>query len=67
MDELHAIGLEDFVKKYDPYHHIPLVETLPAPVIALPDIEANPSLSFTKASRSKKVPAAPAEQRSLQF
>lgn len=35
-DELHTIGLEAFTKKYDPYHDIPLVETLPEPVIDLP-------------------------------
>ncbi|MCA0454914.1 MAG: hypothetical protein LCI00_13150 [Chloroflexi bacterium] len=34
-DELHAIGLEAFTRKYDPYHDIPLVETLPKPVIDL--------------------------------
>lgn len=34
-DELHAIGLEAFTRKHDPYHDIPLVETLPKPVIDL--------------------------------
>lgn len=34
-DELHAIGLEAFTRQYDPYHDIPLVETLPKPVIDL--------------------------------
>lgn len=40
FDELHAIGLEAFVKKHDPYHDIPLNEELPKPVIdlsSLPD------------------------------
>jgi len=34
-DELHRIGLDAFTRKYDPYHDIPLVETLPKPVIDL--------------------------------
>ncbi len=34
-DELHTLGLEAFTRKYDPYHDIPLVETLPKPVIDL--------------------------------
>jgi hypothetical protein len=34
--EIKAIGLEAFCKKHDPYHDIPLVETLPKPVIDLP-------------------------------
>jgi hypothetical protein len=36
FDELKGIGLEAFTKKYDPYWDIPLVETLPKPVIDLP-------------------------------
>lgn len=36
FDELLAIGLEDFCKKHDPYFDVPLVETLPQPVIDLP-------------------------------
>lgn len=36
FDELKAIGLDAFCKKHDPYHDIPLVETLPKPVIDLP-------------------------------
>lgn len=39
-DELKAIGLDAFVKKHDPYWDIPLVETLPEPVIDLPMPEA---------------------------
>lgn len=42
-DELHAIGLEAFTRKYDPYHDIPLVETLPKPVIELKLPEAESS------------------------
>lgn len=38
FDELHAIGLEAFTRKYDPYWDIPLVETLPTPVIELPAV-----------------------------
>lgn len=40
FDELKALGLEAFCKKHDPYHDIPLVETLPKPVIDLPIPEA---------------------------
>lgn len=36
FDELKAIGLDAFCAKHDPYHDIPLVETLPKPVINLP-------------------------------
>ncbi|MBD2014343.1 hypothetical protein H6F96_10205 [Microcoleus sp. FACHB-53] len=36
FDELEAIGLEAFTKKYDPYWDIPLNENLPQPVIDLP-------------------------------
>jgi hypothetical protein len=38
FDELKRIGIESFTKKYDPYWDIPLVETLPKPVIDLPDL-----------------------------
>lgn len=36
FDELKAIGLEAFTRKYDPYWDIPLNENLPQPVIDLP-------------------------------
>jgi hypothetical protein len=36
FDELKAIGLQAFTRKYDPYWDIPLNETLPEPVIDLP-------------------------------
>jgi len=36
FDELKSIGMEEFTRKYDPYWDIPLVETLPKPVIDLP-------------------------------
>jgi len=36
FDELHAIGLDAFTKKYDPYWDIPLNENLPQPVIDIP-------------------------------
>jgi len=38
FEELKNIGIESFTKKYDPYWDIPLVETLPKPVIELPDL-----------------------------
>jgi hypothetical protein len=43
FDELTAIGLEAFCKKHDPYFDVPLVETLPRPVIDLPAPAATPS------------------------
>ena len=36
FEELQQIGLEAFIKKYDPYWDIPLNENLPQPVIELP-------------------------------
>ncbi len=36
FDELNEIGLEVFTQKHDPYWDVPLVETLPKPVIELP-------------------------------
>ena len=36
FDELTAIGLDAFTRKHDPYHDIPLNESLPKPVIDLP-------------------------------
>jgi len=43
FDELKAIGLDAFTKKYDPYWDIPLNENLPQPVIDLPVAEAEQS------------------------
>lgn len=53
-DELKSIGLDAFVKKHDPYWDIPLVETLPKPVIDLPIPEAV----------SSETPASPPPKRS---
>lgn len=39
FDELLSIGLEAFVRRYDPYWDVPLVEELPSPVIELPRVE----------------------------
>lgn len=38
FDELTSIGLEAFVRRYDPYWDVPLVEKLPIPVIELPRV-----------------------------
>lgn len=38
FDDLKQIGLEAFTKKHDPYWDIPLNESLPKPVIDLPEI-----------------------------
>ncbi len=37
-DELGDIWLEAFTRKYDPYWDVPLVESLPKPVIELPNL-----------------------------
>ena len=39
FDELKRLGLDAFTRKYDPYHDIPLNESLPKPVIELPGLE----------------------------
>lgn len=38
FDELKSLGLASFTRKHDPYWDIPLVETLPKPVIELPEV-----------------------------
>jgi hypothetical protein len=38
FDELKTLGLDAFTRKYDPYHDIPLNESLPKPVIELPGV-----------------------------
>ncbi len=38
FDELSALGVEAFVRRYDPYWDVPLVESLPSPVIELPKL-----------------------------
>jgi len=43
FDELTAVGLEAFTRKYDPYWDVPLVESLPRPVIELPNLTPGPS------------------------
>lgn len=57
FDELLSIGPADFCKKHDPYFDLPLVTTLPQPVIDLPaaamagsDAAAHPMLFDVKAS-----------------
>ena len=40
-DELQDTGLSAFTQKYDPYWDIPLIESLPEPVIELPSLEPN--------------------------
>ena len=42
FDELHAIGLDAFTRKHDPYWDIPLNENLPQPVIDLPQLATEP-------------------------
>jgi hypothetical protein len=39
FDEYASIGAAAFMRKYDPYWDIPLVETLPQPVIELSGVE----------------------------
>lgn len=42
FDELKSIGLETFTRKHDPYWDIPLNESLPKPVIDLPNVAQEP-------------------------
>jgi hypothetical protein len=39
FDELTAVGLEEFTRRYDPYWDVPLVESLPKPVLELPKVK----------------------------
>jgi hypothetical protein len=39
FDKLSALGVEAFVRQYDPYWDVPLVESLPSPVIELPKVD----------------------------
>jgi len=66
FDELNEIGLDEFVKKHDPYWDIPLVTALPKPVIDLPGAEPStpgtfqlePAVPKPKRGRPKKGGAA---------
>jgi hypothetical protein len=40
FDEYASVGATAFTRKYDPYWDIPLVESLPQPVIELPGVGA---------------------------
>jgi hypothetical protein len=51
FDELKSIGLNAFTRKYDPYWDIPLVETLPQPVIELPLPDASSGRASPAAGR----------------
>jgi hypothetical protein len=48
FDELMSIGVEAFVRKYDPYWDVPLVESLPSPVIELPKLGGESALYDAK-------------------
>jgi hypothetical protein len=54
FDELKRTGLDTFTRKYDPYHDIPLVETLPQPVIELPGIAEGGAAFTLDASPGKR-------------
>jgi hypothetical protein len=54
FDELKTIGLEAFTKKHDPYWDIPLVTTLPKPVIDLPSGDAQPNDTFALSAPEPK-------------
>jgi hypothetical protein len=62
FDELKRSGLDTFTRKYDPYHDIPLIETLPQPVIELPGI-AEGGGAFTLDGSSGKRPKRGAKRR----
>lgn len=56
FDELHQTGREAFMKQHDPYWDVPLVTSLPKPVIELPgaDGPSEFALTSTKARPAKK-------------
>jgi len=54
FDELKRLGLDAFTRKYDPYHDIPLNESLPQPVIELPGITSGEPAGFTLEGSSGK-------------
>ena len=63
FDELHAIGLEAFTRKHDPYWDIPLNENLPEPVIDLPIPEAAEAAAKAPAQGGLFAGAAPKPAR----
>ena len=71
FDELATLGLAAFTKKHDPYWDIPLVETLPRPVIDLPVAvavaEAPPAGSPPTAEDSATPAAAPTSASATQL
>jgi hypothetical protein len=42
FDELRAVGLDAFTKRWDPYWDVPLNESLPEAVIELPTLTTQP-------------------------
>lgn len=57
FDELTAVGLEAFTRKYDPYWDVPLVESLPKPVIDLtPALAGTPSPARQERGTGGEVP-----------
>lgn len=56
FDELTAQGLDAFCVKYDPYHDVPLVTTLPKPVIDYPTLQPSPSAPATTTSTPSGTP-----------
>ncbi len=61
FDELKQLGLEPFCKKHDPYWDIPLVETLPEPVIDLPLGDPTDAAGAPKSKRTTKPSTAQTE------
>jgi hypothetical protein len=60
FDDLQASGLEAFTRQNDPYWDVPLVETLPKPVIDLP-VPALPTEGAQPAAGAARKPAVAAE------
>jgi hypothetical protein len=64
FDDLKQIGVDAFSRKHDPYWDIPLVTTLPKPVIDLPTGKAQEDTSGFQLSRTcPNTPRSPGKKR----
>lgn len=54
FDELTALGSEAYMKKHDPYWDVPLVTELPKPVIELPGVGSDASLTLIASKPAPK-------------
>ena len=67
FDELIAVGLETFTRYHDPYWDISLNESLPVPVISLPEFPTGVDSDSTPTMPKRKGKKRPAPEVSLPF